>query len=91
MSAQIKYFLVLAANMKVAHLETKIQEIKKEKKEQNQGEFLFTTILFSKSVKVAQFNYQSCGWQIEFQRCQIDKKRSASFQPKNRWVFQIEA
>ena len=45
---------VLAANRKVADLEAKIQKIEKEKKEQNQGEFLFTIILFSNGVRVAQ-------------------------------------
>ena len=47
MSVKIMYFLVLAANRKVADLETKIQEIEKEKKEQNHGELLITIPLSS--------------------------------------------
>ena len=54
MSVKITYFLVLASNRKVADLETKIQEIEKEKKEQNHGELLITILLSSKRVRVAQ-------------------------------------
>ena len=38
-------FVILAANRKVADLETKIQEIEREKREQNNGELLITIIL----------------------------------------------
>ena len=41
------YCIVLAANRKVTDLETKIQEIEREKKEQNHGELLITIILCS--------------------------------------------
>ena len=54
MSVKITYFLVIAANRKVADLETKIQEIEKEKNEQNHGELLITILLSSKGVRVAQ-------------------------------------
>ena len=47
MAALITYFLVLAANRKVADLETKIQEMEKEKREQNRGELLIIIILCS--------------------------------------------
>ena len=53
MSVKITYFLVLASNRKVAGLEFKIQEIEKEKREQNHGELLFTITLSSKGAKVA--------------------------------------
>ena len=80
MAALITYFVVLAANRKVADLETKIEEIEKEKNEQNHGELLFTIILHSKGDAVGRgLNYQSSGWQIKFQLCQIDEKPSASF------------
>ena len=52
MSAQVTYFLVLAANRKVADLDTKHQEMEKEKKEQNHGELLITILLSSKGVRV---------------------------------------
>ena len=47
MAALITYFVVLAANRKVADLETKIQEMEKEKREQNHGELLIIIILCS--------------------------------------------
>ena len=47
MPVKIKYFLILAANRKVADLETKIEKIKEEKREQNNGELLITIKLYS--------------------------------------------
>ena len=47
------YFMVLelkTANIKIAELETKIQDMKEEKREQYHGELLFTIILYPTSM-----------------------------------------
>ena len=46
------HFIVLAANRIVTDLETKIQEIERERKEQNSGELLITIILCSIPKKI---------------------------------------
>ena len=51
------YCMVLelkTASKKVTELETKIQRMEEEQTEQNHGELLFTTILYSKGGRVVQ-------------------------------------